>query len=128
MADPNERERAKKGGTSRTRGPQLNIRLTSAEADEVRRAATRAGGYVSAWAKGAVLSAARPVEGGSTDLGVIEARLAWIGSCLQSYADGRVMPRISGEIQLSAGEAIAELRVLLLELSSRRHGIPEGNA
>jgi hypothetical protein len=38
------------------------------------------------------------------------------------------MPRVSGEVELSAGEAIAELKILLRELSSRRHGIPEGNA
>lgn len=128
MAGPNERKAGKQEGADPVRTPQLNIRLTSAEVDQVKRAAARVGRSVPAWAKGAVLAAAQPVGGQTTDLAVIEARLAWIGSCLQSYADGRVVPRVSGEVELSAGEAIAELKVLLLELSSRRHGIPEGNA
>jgi hypothetical protein len=128
MAGPNERKRGKKEGAGPNRGPQLNLRLAPAESDRVRRAAARVGRSVPAWAKGVVLAAAEPEGGQATDLAVIEARLAWIGSCLQSYADGRVMPRVSGEVELSAGEAIAELKILLRELSSRRHGIPEGNA
>jgi len=128
MAGPKERKRGKKEGVGPNRGPQLNLRLAPAESDRVRRAAAQVGRSVPAWAKGVVLAAAEPGGGQATDLAVIEARLAWIGSCLQSYADGRVMPRVSGEVELSAGEAIAELKVLLRELSSRRYGVPEGNA
>lgn len=106
----------------------LSVRLTPAEYERIQRAAAQTGQAPTGWAKASLLRAVGADVAGNADLAVIEARLAWIGSCLQAYADGRVVPRLPDAVEKSAADAISELRLLLLELSARRHSIPEGNA
>lgn len=110
------------------RSPQLNIRLSPDEQARIKRSAGRSGKQVGQWAKAALLAAAQASETTAPSLDLIEARLAWIGSVLQTLASGRVVPRIPEADRAQASDALAELRPLLLELSSRRHGIGEGSA
>lgn len=110
------------------RSPQLNIRLSPDEQARVKRAAGRSGKPVGQWAKATLLAAAQAPQNTAPSLDLIEARLAWIGSVLQTLASGRAMPHLPEAGRAQASDALAELRPLLLELSSRRHGIGEGSA
>ncbi|MCR9076798.1 MAG: hypothetical protein NXI07_12245 [bacterium] len=126
MANP-EGESVKKPAAI-ARSPQLNIRLSPDEQARIKRAAERSGKPVGQWAKAILLASAQAPETTAPSLDLIEARLAWIGSVLQTLASGRVVPRLPEASRVQVSDALAELRPLLLELSSRRHGIGEGSA
>jgi hypothetical protein len=114
---------------SGTAGTQLNLRLSAEERRALALAAARVGKSLSGWAKTSLLqSAASAGPLPAPSLEVIEARLAWIGSVLQAVVDDRAVARVGDQDRAQAGDALAELRPLLLELSSRRHGIDGGTA
>src|SRR3546814_6407337 len=110
------------------RSPQLNIRLSPDEQARIKRAAGRSGKQVGQWAKAALLAAAQASETTAPSLDLIEARLAWIGRVLQTLVSGRVMPRVPEADRAQASDALAELRPLLLELSSGQPGIGGGSS